>query len=54
MASGNNIITCPKCSKEIQTLVSTVNGTQYVVCTGCSTLLKVEVKQGQFTGKVQA
>ena len=54
MASGNNGVKCPKCSQEIQTLVSTVNGTQYVVCSGCKALLRVEVKQGQFTGKVQA
>lgn len=53
MASGNNTVKCPKCGQETQSLVSTVNGTQYVVCPGCKTLLKVEVKQGQFTGKVQ-
>jgi|MudIll2142460700_1097286.scaffolds.fasta_scaffold1127037_2 transcription elongation factor Elf1 len=53
MASGNNNVKCPKCGKETQSLVSTVNGNQYVVCPGCSALLKVEVKQGQFTGKVQ-
>ncbi len=53
MASGNNSIKCPKCAQETQSLVSTVNGTQYVVCRGCNALLRVEVNKGQFTGKVQ-
>ena len=54
MASGNNTVKCPKCGHETQSLVSTVNGNQFVLCNGCKTLLKVEVKKGQFTGKVQA
>lgn len=53
MSSGNNEVKCPKCGQETKTLVSTVNGNQFVVCSGCSSLLKVEVKQGRFTGKVQ-
>ncbi|HNA82038.1 MAG TPA: hypothetical protein PLQ64_06185 [Thiobacillaceae bacterium] len=53
MVSGNNLVKCPKCGHETKALVSTVNGTQFVVCSNCSALLKVEVKQGRFTGKVQ-
>lgn len=49
---GNNKLVCPKCQKEDSYLVSVNKGTQFVVCKGCSGLLKAEVKNGQFTGKV--
>lgn len=49
---GNNTLVCPKCQKEDAYLVSVSKGTQYVVCKQCSNLIKAEVKNGQFTGKI--
>lgn len=54
MAQGNNVVKCPQCEHENSFLVSTVNGHQFLLCNGCKTLLKVEIKKGQYTGKVQA
>jgi transcription elongation factor Elf1 len=53
MAQGNNTVKCPKCEKEETYLVTVKNGRQYVVCKHCGTMLTVEVKNGQFTGKVE-
>lgn len=52
MAQGNNTVTCSKCQQEGSYLVSVKSGTQYVCCKNCGTVLKVEVKNGQFTGKI--
>ena len=49
---GNNTLTCSKCQKEGAYLVSMNKGTQFVVCKDCGNLLKAEVKNGQFTGKL--
>lgn len=52
MSQGNNKLTCPKCQKEDAYLVSVNKGSQFVCCKQCSNLMKVEVKNGQFTGKM--
>lgn len=52
MAQGNNHAKCPKCGEEHAFLVSTVNGSQVVVCKKCSNMFKVEIKKGQFTGRI--
>jgi transcription elongation factor Elf1 len=54
MSQGNNVIQCPKCQEEDGYLVTVRNGKQYVVCKKCGAMLAVEVKNGQFTGKVDA
>lgn len=52
MAQGNNTAKCPKCEEENSFLVSSVNGSQFVVCKKCSNMFKVEIKKGQFTGQI--
>lgn len=52
MVQGNNNLVCPKCQKEGSYLISIGKGIQYLVCQGCAQLMKAEVKNGQFTGKV--
>ena len=52
MAQGNNTVKCPKCSEENSFLVSSVNGSQFVVCKKCTNMFKVEIKKGQFTGRI--
>lgn len=52
MSQGNNTLVCPKCQKEGSYLVSVNKGTQYICCKDCSHLMKAEVKNGQFTGKM--
>ena len=51
MAQGNNVAKCPKCQEDNSFLVSTVNGTQVVVCKKCTNMFKVQIQKGQFTGK---
>ncbi len=53
MTEGNNTLSCPKCQVEGSYLVSMNKGTQYICCKQCGQLMKAEVKNGQFTGKIQ-
>lgn len=53
MAQGNNTVKCTKCENEETYLVTVKTGRQYVVCKHCGNMLVVEVKNGQFTGKVE-
>ena len=52
MSQGNNTLVCPKCQKEGSYLVSVNKGNQFICCKECSHLIKAEVKNGQFTGKM--
>lgn len=49
---GNNTLVCTKCQKQGSYLVSVNKGSQFIVCKECGNMMKAEVKNGQFTGKI--